>query len=266
MFHGSSKYLVLQNSVSKTRKKTFKAGAIKSLCYISRQFELRRLKLPYNPLIKYCRTYKSNEMKRFVSVLTFILLTLCQTAKAQTFLDNLRKNEAGKGKVTVQQSTEIDELVNGKKPAASTITPSQSANDNIREHVASTTHNETSKPEPHRATVPSTSASPSNIPEQEVVVDTRKKVMRNSYKVNGYRIQVFSGGNSRADRQKAEQIGANLKRLFPNQPIYVHFYSPSWKCRMGNFKTQEEAKKVLKQVKTTYNQACIIKGPISVQY
>ena len=35
--------------------------------------------------------------------------------------------------------------------------------------------------------------------EQPEVVDTRKKVMRRSYKVNGYRVQVFAGGNTRND-------------------------------------------------------------------
>ena len=90
--------------------------------------------------------------------------------------------------------------------------------------------------------------------------------MRNSYKMKGYRIQVYSGGNSHADKQKAEKAGADMKRLFPTEPVYVHFYSPSWKCRMGNYKTAEEAHRILSQVKKHYRQACIVKGTINVQY
>ena len=91
--------------------------------------------------------------------------------------------------------------------------------------------------------------------------------MRNSYKTQGYRIQVFSGGNSRADRQKAESAGMLMKSNIPTEPIYVHFYSPSWKCRMGNYKTLEEAQRMLAMVKKLgYKQACIVKGTISVQY
>lgn len=91
--------------------------------------------------------------------------------------------------------------------------------------------------------------------------------MRNSYKTQGYRIQVFSGGNSRLDKQKAQTAGAVMKSNFPSEPIYVHFYSPSWKCRMGNYRTIDEARRLLKKVKQLgYPQANIIKGTISVQY
>ena len=99
----------------------------------------------------------------------------------------------------------------------------------------------------------------------ETVVDTRKKVMTNTRKVNGYRVQVFSGGNTRADRIKAEQIQGAMKAAFPGQPVYTHFYSPRWICRMGNYRTYAEAEKILKQVKAMgYKQAVIVKGKISV--
>ena len=99
------------------------------------------------------------------------------------------------------------------------------------------------------------------------VVDMRKKVMRRSYKVTGYRVQIFAGGNSRNDRLKAEQTGNNIKMKFPDQPVYVHFYSPRWICRMGNFRELGEAKKVLAKVKALgYRQACLVKEQITVQY
>ena len=91
--------------------------------------------------------------------------------------------------------------------------------------------------------------------------------MRNSYKVNGYRVQVFAGGNTRNDRIKAEQARDKMKAAFPDQPIYTHFYSPRWICRMGNYRSYEEANRILKKVKALgYSQACIVKGKISVQY
>lgn len=99
------------------------------------------------------------------------------------------------------------------------------------------------------------------------VVDMRKKVMRKSYKVTGYRVQVYAGGNSRNDRLQAEQTGNNIKMKFPDQPVYVHFYSPRWICRMGNYKTLGEAQKVLSKVRALgYRQACLVKGQITVQY
>lgn|SRR5574344_295313 len=98
-------------------------------------------------------------------------------------------------------------------------------------------------------------------------VDLRKKVMRNSYKVTGFRVQVFAGGNSRQDRQKAERIGNDVKMNFPDQPVYTHFYPPRWICRVGNYRSYADADRMLKEVKRLgYKQACIVKGKISVQY
>lgn len=206
-----------------------------------------------------------------------IVIALCTvTVHAQKFLDSLRKSEPGKGSVTVTQSQEIDELVNGTEkkhedntaaehPAGAqqhTSATLQHPNGGAaHEHEKrETTHNSGT---PHETTT--TPVTPS-VPE-EPVIDTRKKIMRNSYKTQGYRIQVFSGGNSRADRQKAEMAGTIMKTNFPSEPIYVHFYSPSWKCRMGNYKSLEEARRHLAQVKKLgYKQACIVKGTISVQY
>ena len=91
--------------------------------------------------------------------------------------------------------------------------------------------------------------------------------MRKSYKINGYRVQAFAGGNSRADRLRAESIRDNIKQVLPNEPIYVHFYSPRWICRVGNYRSYEEAARILKQVKGLgYKQACIVRGKITVQY
>ena len=91
--------------------------------------------------------------------------------------------------------------------------------------------------------------------------------MARSYKVNGYRVQAFAGGNSRTDRQKAQNIGDAIKMQFPEQPVYVHFYSPRWICRVGNYRTYEEAHAMLLELKKMgYQQATIVKGKISVQY
>ena len=206
-------------------------------------------------------------MLRVISVYISCLFALTINAQSEKFLDNLRKNETGKAKVTVTQSAEIDALINGKggqKKAVTETTVPAIAAKQPQQHPAK---EENTKPEAS-ATSPSNTLShgEDDIPEETTVIDTRKKVMRNSYKMKGYRIQVYSGGNSHADKQKAEKAGADMKRLFPTEPVYVHFYSPSWKCRMGNYKTAAEAHRILSQVKKHYRQACIVKGTINVQY
>ena len=203
-----------------------------------------------------------------------IILTLCvgciTVADAQsTFTQRLQKSNSGEGKITVTQDRSIDELVNGKtdvpvqaapkkqsettskkQPETTTATPRQenNARDEKDERLAGT-----------QETEETTTATPDTI-------DTRKKIMK-GYKVNGFRVQVFAGGNSRNDRLKAERIGNEIKTLFPAEPIYVHFYSPRWICRMGNYRTYEEAHAILRSVRELgYQSAIIVKGKITVQY
>ena len=201
-------------------------------------------------------------------LLTFILALICCLgiqAQNQKFLDGLRANEIGKGTVTVTQSPAIDVLVNGNpQPSANNVAPQQPAPGT--QYAIPTIPQENNRPDATQHTGTDIANNNSETPGEDAAVDTRKKVMRNSYKTTGFRIQVFSGGNSRTDRQKAEKAGTDMKRYFPTEPVYVHFYSPSWKCRMGNYRTQEEARAVLAQVKKYYPQACLVKGTISVQY
>ena len=212
-------------------------------------------------------------MLRHIIAIISCFLALTANAQSGNFLDNLRKNEAGKAKVTVTQSMAIDILVNGKGGLNKIETNSKSASEHSIQANAkegeksqhSNSYKENGKLEANSRNSQNTYHEETDPNEESVTVDTRKKVMRNSYKMTGY-IQVFSGGNSKVDKQKAEKAGLDMKRLFPSEPVYVHFYSPSWKCRMGNYKTTAEARSILLQVKKHYPQACIVKGTISVQY
>ena len=218
-----------------------------------------------------------------------IILTLCvgciTVADAQsTFTQRLQKSNSGEGKITVTQDRSIDELVNGKTdvpvqatPNRQTETTKKQSETTPKKQVEATTKKqpETTTATPRQEnnardekderlagtqeTEETTTATPDTI-------DTRKKIMK-GYKVNGFRVQVFAGGNSRNDRLKAERIGNEIKTLFPAEPIYVHFYSPRWICRMGNYRTYEEASEVLRSVKQLgYQSAIIVKGKITVAY
>ena len=189
-------------------------------------------------------------MKQFVAL---ILIIACQaaTAGAQTFTERLQKKVKNQGTVTVNQSAAIDELVNGTVR----ITPQPAG--------APTT----AKAQAGSQQQPPAEADAAESGADTPVIDTSKKVMRGAYKVNGYRVQAFAGGNTRRDRLQAERIGNEIKTLFPMQPVYVHFYSPRWICRVGNFRTYEEAHQMLTELrKLGYKQALIVKGKITVQY
>jgi len=195
-------------------------------------------------------------------------------------MEHVRKTAPGQATVTVTQSAAIDQVVNGKAPASAApevrhapktsqqapaahgaTTPTRPAEE--RRHP-DTSRGETAARENVRT--PKNNTKEDN--EEEIpVIDMRKKVMRGGYKVTGYRVQAFAGGNTRADRMAAERIRNAIKLKFPDQPVYVHFYSPRWICRVGNYRTYEEADWMLGQLrKMGYKAATIVKGKITVQY
>ena len=192
-----------------------------------------------------------------------IILALCvgciSAADAQsTFTQRLQQNNSGEGKVTVTQDKQIDDLVNGT--GSTTITPTPKQQTDKKTETATNQKEQDNKSDKLSALdTQSTMVLPDT-------TDLQKKVMK-GYKVQGFRVQVFAGGNSRNDRIKAERIGNEIKGLFPGVPVYVHFYSPRWICRMGNYRTYEEASEVLRSVKQFgYQSAIIVKGKITVQY
>ncbi len=195
-------------------------------------------------------------------------MTLCigciSAADAQSsFTQRLQQSKNGEGKITVTQDKAIDELVNGPVVTAPTRTKTTTTQQKPTEKQQKTTEKPAEKKElePKAVAVEHHDTTTIDAPEE-----IQKKIMK-GVKVAGYRVQVFAGGNTRKDRVKAERIGSEIKSLFPGVPVYVHFYSPRWICRMGNYRTYEEAHAVLERVKNNgYQSAIIVKGKITVQY
>jgi hypothetical protein len=198
-------------------------------------------------------------MKHFIQILV-LCIGIPMGAGAQTFTQRLQKQPtAGQGSVTIHQSDSIDQLVNStvltvKGTTATTTAPTTPI---------------TSKPATPSTTSKTSTTSTTSLtsPSTTVVPDTMPKMIRNGHKVVGYRVQAFAGGNSRKDRQKAEQVRNNIKSHYPNVPVYVHFYSPRWICRVGNYRTYEEAHQMLVSLRDLgFDQATIVKGKITVAY
>ena len=192
-----------------------------------------------------------------------LLLILCigipAGAGAQTFTQRLqRQPAAGQGSVTIHQSDSIDQLVNSamlttKSSTTTTSTPRTTATQGNAGTKTTTTTVRTATAKTER--------------QQEIVPDTLPKMIRGGHKVMGYRVQAFAGGNSRKDRQQAEQVRNSIKSHYPNVPVYVHFYSPRWICRVGNYRTYEEAHQMLVSLRELgFSQATIVKGKITIAY
>lgn len=203
---------------------------------------------------------KNGLFKKVCMILPFYLLTFLPLS-AQTFTQRIQRSVQGQGSVTIHHDKSIDDLINGSN--SGTVTPPKKSTPNVEKSTAATTP-EAKRPEVKKDVPKKVTSSPS---ESSDTLSSAKKTTGHSYKTVGYRIQVFAGGNSRKDRQTAERIGNELRTLFPQEAVYVHFYSPRWICRMGNYRTQEEAHQSLQEIKKLgYTAATIVKGKITVQY
>ena len=204
-------------------------------------------------------------MKHFITIL-ILCVGIIFSADAQTFTQRIQKTVQGQGTVTIHQDKTIEELVNGNpetttkrdiKPVAKpqpkkTVQPQQKADDKQQKTEVKQTSNEVKQ-------------HPVAIEQKEITPDSVSQAPKHTIKTTGYRVQVFAGGNTRRDRQRAEQAGNALRQLFPGEEVYVHFYSPRWICRLGNYRTYEEAhEKMLEVRKMGYDAATIVKGKITL--
>lgn len=190
-------------------------------------------------------------MRRFVTIL--MLCTGCLlTAGAQTFTQRLQeKARAGEGTVTITHDKAIDDLVNRQSAM-----PATASKPKVEQPAAPVRKSETKPQQPLEQVRDSVVNN---------VVITNRKNSGPGYRVDGYRVQAFAGGNHREDRQKAENIGATIQSRFPGVEVYVRFYSPRWVCRVGNYRTYEEANEMLKSIRSIgITGASIVKGKITV--
>ena len=198
--------------------------------------------------------------KMMVLLALFTIHCSLFTFAQSSFTQRLQQSKAGEGQVTVTQDKAIDDLVNGTNKQAA---PPKKQTDKTGNHTA--TNQEKKDKQNKQAEKPQSQAGTNTATPDSV--DNQQRTARSTRKVTGYRVQVFAGGNSRNDRIKAEATGSEIKALFPGVPVYVHFYSPRWICRMGNYSTYEEAHEVLTRVKNLgYSSAIIVKGKITVAY
>jgi len=160
---------------------------------------------------------------------------ICMSAQ-ETYTDKLQQATESTGKIVLHQDKAITDLVNGakKKSAESTAAP-------VRQ-------------KPLDGVIDSTA-------------EADKFSLESRVKVNGYRIQVYFGDNSRQGKSGARAAGQRFKSYFPYQSVYVSFVSPHWLCRAGDFRTMEEAREILSQIRTMgiFREAVIVKSKVNVR-
>ena len=85
-------------------------------------------------------------------------------------------------------------------------------------------------------------------------------------KSRGFRVQVYAGNNSRQARNDANAVAEKVKKEFPDIPVYTYFQPPRWLCRVGDFKSIEEAHVAMRQLKAsgTFKEVSIVREQINI--
>ena len=67
----------------------------------------------------------------------------------------------------------------------------------------------------------------------------------------GFRIQAYTDNNPTA-KAAAQQRARDIAMKFPQYRSYITYKAPSWRLRIGDFKTQREAQAALQRIKSVY--------------
>lgn len=193
-------------------------------------------------------------MDRLSAILLLSLSPLIVAAQSSKkgFVDNLQKDVAGWGKLTIVQEPRLTHLLNND----SAVAPKK------KHHDADTVGDHKQAAHERRST---TDADSGTIDGNE---EPRQQVKLRRYKISGYRVQIYAGSNSRSSRIEAEKAAQRFKGFFPRVPAYTHFYPPRWVCRVGDFKTAEEAQSFMQQVRQlkAFSGLIVVKTAIQVAY
>jgi len=89
------------------------------------------------------------------------------------------------------------------------------------------------------------------------LVEKHKIISENFPKTDGYRVQIYSvsGVNS---RERANQMKEEFLKKFPDNDVYIVYHSPSYKVRLGDFRTKLDALRYLQTIKAEYPFAFVV--------
>ena len=84
----------------------------------------------------------------------------------------------------------------------------------------------------------------------------------------GYRIQAYSDNNHNTAKAAAQQRARDIAMKFPQYRSYITYKAPSWRLRIGDFKTRGEAQAALQRIKSVYpkygREMVIVKDHINI--
>jgi len=84
----------------------------------------------------------------------------------------------------------------------------------------------------------------------------------------GYRIQCYTDNNFRTAKAAAQQRAREIAMKFPQYRSYISYKAPSWRLRIGDFKSRREAQAALARIKSVFpklsRQMVVVRDHINV--
>ena len=163
-------------------------------------------------------------MKRILFYFFFFVTAFTINAQG-SFVKRIQTEVPGQGKVVIVQSDSIQKIVeNGH------VKDSYRSNNGVKK-----SNNE--------------NASENDGKETEERTHHKPVIGGEKHKSRGYRVQIYTGGNSRADKNAAVAAGNRCRKAFPELSVYTHFSSPKWVCVVGDFKDSKQANKYAESIR-----------------
>lgn len=172
-------------------------------------------------------SYINRLYSRIILTAAFFMMAAIGSSAQKNFISQLQDTVRGQGIVVVNHDARLDSIVNGYVEL-----PEYSEHRRV-ERTA----------DYHKTTQSKVN---DNLPAYQKITNATVRE-----KARGYRIQVYFGGNQRTDQSKAQQIGTKIQSRFPELKAYTTFESPHWRCRVGDFKTREDAAPYVRRLRST---------------
>ena len=96
---------------------------------------------------------------------------------------------------------------------------------------------------------------------QDYRIETLEKAYTDNYKLEGFRVQIYSGSK----RQPAKQARLRFSQKFKDVKAYENYYQPNYKVRVGDFKTRLEALKFQKEIVQLFPDCYIVNDQIEFE-
>jgi len=90
-------------------------------------------------------------------------------------------------------------------------------------------------------------------------IEKHKEFNKKNPLIPGYRIQTYAGSS----RQQALTMRNEIADKYPEYVAYVIYKQPTFRVRVGDFRSRFEAQKLLNDIKPTYSSSFIVPDDIN---